>query len=999
MNRVVSNQEVYGFSLKVRDAETDTLYGILNATVSDWAQEGDSSSVIFNLDRTTEGQALAAKIRLGKFYKLQLAYKDRNGNIGFYSTVSIIKYTYYPTVSILGFNKQMTNADIGTYFGVYHNKTESTEKCYQYKFTLMNDALQVIETSGWCIHNSMNDTLTYESTDSYQFLWSFETNVKYYIQYSVKTNNNLLVNSPRYAVVATASIEPELDANLYSNLDYDNGCINVWLESYKVWNKTTKTYDQPRLAGMFALSRASSEQNFTIWTKIHYFQLSGQLPEGYIFQDFTVKQGETYRYAIQQYNTAGVYSRRIITDDVQANFEDAYLFDGIKQLRIRFNPKVSNFKTVVQENKKTTMGSQYPFFFRNGYVEYKEFPISGLISYMTDENEYFMNRVNDLKMPIDWQDNTDITDENLSYERRFKLGVLDWLNNGEIKLFRSPSEGNYIVRLMNVSLTPNDSLSRMIHTFTCQATEVDSFSPDKLSTYGFLSTEPNIPLQLRFGTIMLSDALENLIKLYEISGNADPVNAAIKKLSETDLMNGFSCQYIKFTDCMPGTQFLLENEVYEIGSTGQYEVSFDGGARGLYLKENTIKRNMPGVLNYGIFAVTSNKFDTVTEMTSSDRFYYSKGAIKTNPGGALSADTNWLDTVQDLKHSITRIYKMRFKTECEIVEVASLKELVERYNLEVYDQNEWSYIYNGYPIDQVPETIDVEIHIGDDEHGLVNTDYAKYYNLHLNLSGYVEDILFRLPNGDLWYFEYPAAANFGELTWRARLEHFSITDPKDFVTYPTYVQIGDKYFDIAETGELVVPLQEEIPSFINWGPGVDAEIWYQELTINYGVEEDTSVNTVPGLDNSLHNLKLLAEQAEKEYNACALDFIQLTTEESNKLYAKTISNEKLINLVQDSSFSTGPNFYTWINNKFYRLDEDDRASFADNNIWIPYMPGTNQDLNKYFTNFESDPWANGAMLTEYYNRMQQAKYGEKGFYDGLEQVLAIQEKELILNDD
>jgi len=106
----------------------------------------------------------------------------------------------------------------------------------------------------------------------------------------------------------------------------------------------------------------------------------------------------------------------------------------------------------------------------------------------------------------------------------------------------------------------------------------------------------------------------------------------------------------------------------------------------------------------------------------------------------------------------------------------------------------------------VPETIDVEIHIGDDEHGLVNTDYTKYYNLHLNLSGYVEDILFRLPNGDLWYFEYPAAANFGELTWRARLEHFSITDPKDFVTYPTYVQIGDKYFDIAETGELVVPL-------------------------------------------------------------------------------------------------------------------------------------------------------------------------------------------------
>jgi len=28
---------------------------------------------------------------------------------------------------------------------------------------------------------------------------------------------------------------------------------------------------------------------------------------------------------------------------------------------------------------------------------------------------------------------------------------------------------------------------------------------------------------------------------------------------------------------------------------------------------------------------------------------------------------------------------MRFKTDCEIVEIASLKELIEKYNLAVYD--------------------------------------------------------------------------------------------------------------------------------------------------------------------------------------------------------------------------------------------------------------------------------------------------------------------------
>ena len=32
---------------------------------------------------------------------------------------------------------------------------------------------------------------------------------------------------------------------------------------------------------------------------------------------------------------------------------------------------------------------------------------------------------------------TDLTDTNFKYEKIFKLYVLDWLNNGNIKLFKS----------------------------------------------------------------------------------------------------------------------------------------------------------------------------------------------------------------------------------------------------------------------------------------------------------------------------------------------------------------------------------------------------------------------------------------------------------------------------------------------------------------------------------------------------------------------------------
>jgi len=179
----------------------------------------------------------------------------------------------------------------------------------------------------------------------------------------------------------------------------------------------------------------------------------------------------------------------IYSSIVEASFEDAFLFDGDKQLRIRFNPKVSSFKTVISDTKKVAIGNKYPYFFRNGIVAYKEFPISGLISYLSDENEYFMLREKDLGMDYDWQDSTDITDENLIYERRFKMAVLDWLNEDNVKLFKSPGEGNYIVRISNVSLQPNDSLSRMLHTFTCTATEISDFNIDTLLDYNFLTVE------------------------------------------------------------------------------------------------------------------------------------------------------------------------------------------------------------------------------------------------------------------------------------------------------------------------------------------------------------------------------------------------------------------------------------------------------------------------------------------------------------------------------
>ena len=150
----------------------------------------------------------------------------------------------------------------------------------------------------------------------------------------------------------------------------------------------------------------------------------------------------------------------IISDGRMIDFEDVFLNDQNQLLRLRFNPKVSSFKLVVEEQKIHTIGSKYPIFFRNGNIKYREMSISGLISSEADPEQMFMS----------FNEEEDI----FLKERKYKLAVEEWLTNGQVKLLRTPAEGNHWVRLMNVSMSPMDQLGRRLHSFNATAYEVEA---------------------------------------------------------------------------------------------------------------------------------------------------------------------------------------------------------------------------------------------------------------------------------------------------------------------------------------------------------------------------------------------------------------------------------------------------------------------------------------------------------------------------------------------
>lgn len=415
----------------------------------------------------------------GQYYKIQLAFvSSQSDEVGYYSSVGTMKYTKEPTIQINGLKEDATNNFNSSYQGLYTND-DITEKVYKYQFTIYDSQGNVLDTSGEMIHNSATDISGSQSYDIWEPSFIETKNEIYYITYSVTTVNNLELTSYKYQLSTLPTYDIDVFVQLNTVADNDNGRVEVELT-------IGQEQETLEMEGTFVLLRSSEFSNFTHWEQLDSFKLNSQIIVGgrtfKIFTDYTVEHGVAYKYALQYCNPYNVYSNLILAkDEISLTFEDILLYDGERQLKLRFNPKVSSFKDTILETKTDTIGSKYPTFYRNGKVQYKEFPVSALISMLMDDNKEFLSYINADK---DCDFSTNLTPNNYDRERNFKLEVLKWLNNGKPKLYRSAPEGNYIVRLMNINLTPNDTLGRMLHSFSGTAYEIAECSAKNFKALG-----------------------------------------------------------------------------------------------------------------------------------------------------------------------------------------------------------------------------------------------------------------------------------------------------------------------------------------------------------------------------------------------------------------------------------------------------------------------------------------------------------------------------------
>ena len=350
------------------------------------------------------------------------------------------------------------------------------------------------------------DTTSSKSEFNYTFKEAIEDGVSYVIKFTYTTNGGYQESKTYTFKVIQYGID-KINANIFATADDAEGRIKVEVKGLETIKED--------FIGKITIRRTSSESNFSEWEDVHNALLTEAKELDYTWYDYTVKSGVWYKYCVQKRNRRN--DRGVIVqtkEPIMVYFEDVFLTQGGRQLKLKFDTAVSSFKYNVLESRTDTLGSKYPFIRRNGHAKYRTFPISGLITSFCDEAGLFTTKKdiygNTLELYEAYNKDNDITEyRDFSYEREFRERVMDFLYENNIKLFKSPTEGNILVRLMDINLTPNQTLGRMLYSFTATAYEMDdadvaNFESYNIQTIGGLTEGAIQQTEDRLGKITIN---------------------------------------------------------------------------------------------------------------------------------------------------------------------------------------------------------------------------------------------------------------------------------------------------------------------------------------------------------------------------------------------------------------------------------------------------------------------------------------------------------------
>lgn len=447
-----------------------------------------------------------------------------NGNVQFDSILHAVD-TITPLLS--GSYGCISNEPVDKYrFRIYKNQSTDETNLFLDTGWLQHNVTQdnISLDKNWLQENQIKDligkTPAVLSTDKYRFKQALSENEQYTLIYSVITKNGYEGSSnPSYFEVIPSRLNQltgmSLEVYDHTNaLTNEEGCMVLAIDF------------KDSISGNFIIIRTDEYSNYTYWEDLCYFTVIGT--KNIVYKtDYTIESGIKYKYAIVKENSAGYRSIPLMEKNAPArwvDFQYNYILGTKGHIRLMYDNTIQSFKKNVLQNKQDTLGGKYPTITKNGYAYYSEFQVEGLISIEQEITDYIdasgfkfksedrfigtdkicfsaysrdnyfhrgdgLDEVGDVfTYQINSLENiNNLTDDYYFIERKYREIIIDFLNDGEYKLYKSPTEGNILVVLTDVSLTPKEELGRLVYSFSATAIEVDESSLKNLNEFNLIN--------------------------------------------------------------------------------------------------------------------------------------------------------------------------------------------------------------------------------------------------------------------------------------------------------------------------------------------------------------------------------------------------------------------------------------------------------------------------------------------------------------------------------
>lgn len=466
------------------------------------------------------------KLNTNKFYQAQVYFTKGSEISDDYkysptSQVTLVRAINPLTLTFAGANgSEIDSLSSITCQVSYENGDPGYETVFSYQYEIQQKSgvdWKKVDSTPMLFNPTGSNTLVaaidyfFEKNAEYRVLFTYTTKNGYSPETKVIVNNGFTFVD----LLANKSILQNFSMTISPDKETGGLILENTFTSLEWLTETNGKY------GILCLQRKSEFE--ASWTDVAKFDFSettsieSVLPVYFKWRDNSVGIGLKYSYRFYYQKADGTitgkYELLASAEDSEetnmAQSDAAILADKDTLLSIMYNLNISNLKWVVQESIVNPLGGKFPVVRRGGESRYKQFSLSGTL-YMdyngtegdrdslvdpisgirTKTRDFYISRSEPgLYFSTDKaKDFLPLGSGNYTIpavRKRMRDEAINFLTNGQFKLFKSQEEGNMIVYLSAISFTPNKSLGNQVYDFSATVTEVMQATEENLQKFNF----------------------------------------------------------------------------------------------------------------------------------------------------------------------------------------------------------------------------------------------------------------------------------------------------------------------------------------------------------------------------------------------------------------------------------------------------------------------------------------------------------------------------------